>query len=155
MSGSPYDRYQAMVDRRGPDECWPWRGKPHSDGYGRVRWAGRPTYAHRVSFEIANGPIPDGLRVLHHCDNPPCVNPTHLFLGTDADNQRDKWNKGRAHLTAKLTATDLARVAHLRAIGWRTDAIAVRYGVSRRTVQRVLAGTYAPYTVAHVWQAAA
>jgi hypothetical protein len=79
--------------------CWEWTGKPHSEGYGRAQVAPDITeFAHRVSWVIANGPIPEGLCVLHTCDNPPCVRPSHLFLGTRGDNARDMAAKGRQHL---------------------------------------------------------
>lgn len=84
----------AHVPGIGP--CLEWQGA-RLRGYGRVRRAGRMQYAHRVAWEEVNGPIPDGLLVLHRCDNPPCVRPEHLFLGTDADNARDKAEKGRGN----------------------------------------------------------
>lgn len=91
-------RYWAKVDKRGPDECWPWVAYRHGAGYGRINRgpakAGQ-VFAHRVSWEIHYGSIPDGLYVLHRCDNPPCQNPAHLFVGTTADNMRDKVAKGR------------------------------------------------------------
>lgn len=92
-------RFWAKVDRSG--ECWEWIGKPTTHGYGRLERApqgqrrGAPVYAHRASWELHYGPIPEGLNVLHHCDNPPCVRPTHLFLGTHLDNMADMFAKGR------------------------------------------------------------
>jgi hypothetical protein len=80
----------------GPDwECWPRSGAHNSKGYGHLDVQGITLDAHRLVWEYTYGPIPDGLRVLHHCDNPPCCNPEHLFLGTDLDNVRDMDAKGR------------------------------------------------------------
>jgi len=87
----------------GPN-CWVWVGACDSNGYGRVRRERREDGvegAQRMSWILANGPIPDGLFVLHHCDNPPCVRPKHLFLGTQADNLADCISKGRRPIKHK------------------------------------------------------
>jgi len=78
-----------------PEGCWLWQGYRQSDGYGRVKKGVGHVSAARVSYEMAHGPAPEGMWILHHCDNPPCVRPSHLFLGTRADNTADKMRKGR------------------------------------------------------------
>ncbi len=89
------DRLQRNVDKTGT--CWIWRRSTNKKGYGQITIEpGRTMLAHRLAWELARGPIPDGLSVCHHCDNPPCCRPDHLFLGTRADNNRDMEQKGRA-----------------------------------------------------------
>lgn len=87
------DRFWAKVDRSG--ECWTWTASAHSFGYGRFGIGRRVFTAHRVAWELVNGPVPGGLHVCHRCDNPPCVRPDHLFLGTAKENLRDMIAKGR------------------------------------------------------------
>jgi len=92
------ERFWEKVDIRDPDECWPWTKSCNPWGYGKfARVHGDIVPAHRMAWELTHGPIPDGLFVLHHCDNPPCCNPYKcLFLGTHQDNMRDMASKGRA-----------------------------------------------------------
>ena len=78
-----------------PDKCWNWMKSKNTKGYGKTRSEGRLHYVHRLSWEFTNGKIADGLLVLHKCDNPSCINPNHLFLGTHKDNINDMMNKGR------------------------------------------------------------
>jgi hypothetical protein len=97
--GTPLpDAFWSKVGRAGI--CWEWRGSKSKYGHGQFQYTTAPNVrvrvgAHRFSWELANGPVPDGLWVLHHCDNPPCVRPDHLFLGTHKDNMADMKAKGR------------------------------------------------------------
>lgn len=91
----PRDRLVSRSAMPGPFACWTYLGGRDKDGYGIISIANRSRRAHRVAFEVWIGKIPDSLCVLHSCDNPPCVNPAHLFLGTDLDNARDRDAKGR------------------------------------------------------------
>lgn len=94
------NRFWSKVNKHGPragrlGRCWLWMGGCTQSGYGRFSIHSRMHRAHRVAWELTNGPIPEGICVLHRCDNPPCVRPSHLWLGTAADNQRDCVIKGR------------------------------------------------------------
>lgn len=87
---------------RGPYRgCWEWTGHKTRNGYGRVKVRGRRVLVHRLAFEVVHGEVPEGLRVLHHCDNPPCWRPDHLYAGTAADNKRDELERGRNHNRSK------------------------------------------------------
>lgn len=87
------DRFWSKVDKSG--DCWVWTAAVSSKGYGRFKLNGKLVSPHRLAWEWANGPIPDGLVVCHECDNPPCVNPAHLKLGTQSQNMLDCVSRGR------------------------------------------------------------
>ena len=161
-------RFWRYVDKSG--DCWEWTGATNGR-YGHIsRGPGLGVAAaHRVSWEIHNGPIPAGLFVLHRCDNPPCVRPDHLFLGTDQDNSDDKLRKGRARtpsprrlsmrrqispplpvrITAdvvisdarmKLTTEQINEIRALGTSGLLQREIAAHYGVNRVTISRIIRG---------------
>ncbi len=119
------ERFWTKVEKRGPQDCWPWTAAT-ALGYGVIREGGHDGQmlrAPRVSWEIHHGLIPPDLCVLHHCDNPPCVNPAHLFLGTRADNARDRAAKGR---TADPETTRRVGEANSRAILTEDDVREIR-----------------------------
>lgn len=95
MTEADVTRFWSKVDRRGPEECWEWKCGRGDFGYGAFSIKHRNRGAHRVAWVLSNGPIPRGMWVCHSCDNPPCCNPAHLFLGTHQDNEDDKTAKGR------------------------------------------------------------
>lgn len=129
------------------DQCWPWPGTRSAGGYGRVAHGGREAYAHRLSFEIHHGPIAPGMFVCHHCDNPPCVNPAHLFAGTAADNGADMAAKGRSrngglrgtnHPQAKLTEADVLEIRRRYAKGETGVSLAREFDIQPTTVSWIV-----------------
>lgn len=140
------ERFWEKVDKSG--DCWLWT-KSLRAGYGVFRKSGRLVSAHRLAYEITNGPIPADLCICHHCDNRQCVNPSHMFLGTHKDNMQDAMGKGRFHFNPKpsygekngMTKLTDDQVRELRN-NWPSSesvaSIAMRYGVSRWTIQRIV-----------------
>lgn len=140
------ERFWAKV--RKTETCWLWTRAKNTQGYGILQVDGSALRAHRVAWELRNGPIPGGLRVCHHCDVRLCVRPDHLFLGTDADNAADRDAKGRCRAVgvfgekngiAKLTDGD---VLEIRAAPRGGRRVAAAYGVSKTTVTAIRAGKY-------------
>lgn len=157
--GQPAE-FWAKVDKSGgPDACWPWTGARWTiRPYGHLERNGHKIKAHRYSWELTHGPIPTGLQVCHLCDNPPCCNPTHLFLGTQQDNMDDMVSKGRhkngsrthpeamlrgeRHPRAILTASQVAEI-RARYIPFEVtqSRLAREYGVSQGAISFVIRGT--------------
>lgn len=118
------------------DGCWLWNGATDSSGYGHLRVSpSSVAKAHRVSYLLAHGELPDGTLVLHRCDNPPCVNPAHLFLGSNADNRRDCMAKGRVGGKVPGRLRDEA-VLEIEAGRATQTAVAARFGINQSAVSR-------------------
>lgn len=143
------DRFWGRVDKsNGPDACWLWMGCTSSFGYGRMKIDGRDMHTNRVSWELHNGEIPAGMKVLHRCDNPPCVNPAHLFLGTSADNTHDMIAKGRSRAAgvvgesnhnSKLTEGDVVEIRRCYNAGEKRANLARRFDVNLALICRIVA----------------
>lgn len=139
-------RVWSRIDRSGgPDACWLWTGAKNNRGYGQITNQQRRIYGHRLVWSFVNGPIPESLQILHSCDNPPCCNPAHLSIGTQADNMQDCSAKGRtamptnqphgtAHWNRKLTDDDVRQARASFSAGHSAKVIAARLGVSPTTV---------------------
>lgn len=137
------------------DDCIEWPMGRRRGGYGQININKRNRQAHRMAYEIAKGEIPAGLCVCHKCDNPPCVNPDHLFLGTNADNMRDKTLKGRQRRgedvpTAKLTNKTVLLIRKARRDGGKVIDIGLQFGVNAACVSSIANGR----KWAHVTEAA-
>lgn len=124
--------------------CWLWTGAADAKGYGRMHGNRK---AHRVSYELHVGKIPDGMCVLHKCDVPACVRPDHLFLGTQLDNMRDMFAKGRRpppsgerHPRARLTNKDVVSIRQRKAAGESNRDLAREYNMWPETIARLCAG---------------
>lgn len=142
-------RFWLRVEKRGEDECWPWKG-PTRKGYGFLAVGGTkssPRGVHRISWELHNGQIPDGLCVCHSCDVCNCCNPKHLWLGTPADNAADRKSKGRSARgnrfpQAKLTEISVKEIRNRLAKGERIATLAMSYRVNRQTIKAVRSGQF-------------
>jgi transposase len=134
------------------DDCWEWQGLKGKKGYGGLKiydalrvCKRRTVLVHRISYELFIGPIPEGLGVLHKCDNPPCCNPNHLFIGTNADNRadcvaKDRHSKGEQHTKAKLTEQHVIEIKALLIDGMPQRKIAKKYGVGHTVIGSIKNG---------------
>lgn len=135
-------RFWEKVNRAGPDDCWVWSGARDAGGYGLIYLDGKHVLAHRIAYKMQPGAEPGDQDVLHRCDNPPCQNAGHLFLGTQADNNADMFSKGRhanprgsRHGNAKLTEHLVIVIRQrYRAGGITQRELAAEYGVSQGAI---------------------
>jgi hypothetical protein len=147
------DRWAKKVIRRGDDECWGWSGSKYQHPitkeptYGAISINGKRTSAHRAVWMHLHGEIPEGMVVMHSCDNPECTNPKHLFLGTYSDNMQDMTNKGRhpgkfrygeQTCSAKLNNEKAMEIRRLVAEGMTHRAAGELFGVSSVTVTNIV-----------------
>jgi hypothetical protein len=133
------------VDENG---CWIWRGAVNGEGYGSNRRGGKTVRMHREYYKHFNGEIPDGLQVCHECDVPRCVNPNHLFIGTNLENAHDRDRKGRTilpprgelHNKAKLTRAQVVEARRLWKCGQSIRGLARMYGLHHKSMSKALKG---------------
>lgn len=148
----PRSRLEAFERRavKHPSGCWDWIGSLQANGYACVSFGWKKMLAHRFSYTVFVGPIPDGMCVLHKCDNRRCTNPKHLFLGTLDDNNKDMWTKGRGKTwktppgercpTSKLTDLQVERIREALARGDTKISIAKKFGVSKSCIKSIHSG---------------
>lgn len=146
MKKSPEQRFWEKVDRRGEDECWPWKAHRDDFGYGTI-YIGKHERSHRATWMFCRGPIPEGMCVCHRCDNPWCCNPNHLLVATKGDNNRDMFQKGRDRLPkgeevfcAKLKATDIPQIRFRLKCGDTLAEVASVFSVHPCTISDVKQG---------------
>lgn len=157
-----YERLISNTDKcKNPKACWNWLKSKNEKGYGKTRSEGKLHYTHRLSWELVNGKIPVGLFVLHKCDNPSCINPNHLFLGTSKDNFEDMMKKGRSNhptgirhgsktkpdkvvrgekiFTSKLNTSLVLEIREIKkSTGVSNNVIAEKYGVTPPTIRHIV-----------------
>lgn len=140
-------RFWSKVEIRGPDDCWEWKAHTHR-GYGTFQFRHRPMRAPRIAYAFSHGEVPLGWLVCHRCDNPSCVNSAHLFLGSHADNSRDKISKnrygvllrGEKRAFSKLKPENIREMRRLTKEGFLQKELAQIYRVSKGTIHKILSG---------------
>lgn len=140
--GCPFQWEKNFWDRvNKTSECWEWTGYRGLTGYGSFRWNNAHHVVHRISWTLSNGPIPDGMKVLHRCDNRPCVRPDHLFLGTQTDNMRDMSQKGRGRGGGTRFSVDkVLAIRAARAGGASLRDLVERFGISLSSASNLASG---------------
>jgi hypothetical protein len=147
-------RFWSKIDMRGPDECWEWQASLNLNGYGRFKLGSyNMVIASRLALICTSKSEPDGLLALHHCDNPKCCNPDHLYWGTVKDNARDKVERGRAYVGnqsgannghSKITDAQLATIILRFREGWSNTKIAADLPIGHSMVSKIRRG--------HLWR---
>ena len=152
LSEKDIARFWSKVKIGSPNECWEWQAGDNGTGYGKfyVGGEGNPQkYAHRISWIVENGDIPEGLFLCHKCDNPKCVNPTHLFLGTQSENMKDASRKGRCKPSyihgeacgrGKLKEEDIPIIKDMIRSGVSMNVIAKKYEVTKQSIFHIKTG---------------
>lgn len=132
-------RYWSKINKT--DTCWNWIGSTTKNGYGVIRIGhSLDVYAHRMAWELHNGAIPTGMHVCHHCDNRRCVNPDHLFIGTQHDNMRDMANKGRNSPNRLYTESTVRAAVDRYISGVSSADVSQEFGVSRVQLRKWVKG---------------
>lgn len=144
LNNRALERFWRNIEKQ-ENGCWTWKGAKLTNGYGAFSVGTKRISAHRFSWKIHYGDIPAGHVVCHKCDNPPCVNPEHLFIGTNAENQHDKATKGRSargekNPKSKLTEKDVFRIRELIDEGLSSRRIAEVFGVRHAAILTIKNG---------------
>jgi len=151
--------FLSKIDTKSPEECWNWKAGKDKIGYGRFFLNGKQQYAHRVSYFLSKGPIPNGMVVMHQCNNPSCTNPSHLKVGLQLENIRYREKSGRGnqpkginhylkknpslstrgskHGMSKLNDDDVLMIRKLYSEGLKSEEISKMTNVSARTIRRI------------------
>lgn len=138
-------RFWRDIDKRSPSECWEWKGGRDTSGYGHFKHGNEIHRIHRLSYQLHHGEIPEGMHILHSCDNKICGNPAHLRVGTNAENMREKAERGlcnpvigEANFQARLNADKVRQIRSLYQSGYTYDKLGVMFGVSKQTCASIV-----------------
>jgi len=142
---SAEERFWKYVYKDTESDCWQWTGAINTNGYCQFGINGKLILAHRYSYELNKGPIPDGMCILHFCDNRKCCNPDHLSLGSRAENNKDRDNKNRQAKgtmvnTAKLTEEQIKEIRNKLKLGMKQKEIAKEYDINKSHIFRIKNG---------------